>query len=207
MKINRSLALGALLLAALAMVVRNPREEHKVTLDLKSLAGLIESEKDHLTPGELAAALMDQGSHVRVVDIRDSTSFAAYHIPRAERVNLTALVESSFPQNDSVVVYSDGGIHAAQAWMLLVAKGEHNVYTLRGGLNAWEDSVLYPVISTAMSKGEGNRIMARARFFGGEARMKKKGDVQTKPNVKPETKPQNPDTKTPKEEEKIREVC
>lgn len=206
MNLNRILGLGALFLAALAMVVRNPREQNKVTLDLKSLARLIEREEDHLTPGELAALLMEQSSHVRVIDIRDSSSFAAYHIPRAERYDLTALVDASFPPNDSVVVYSDGGIHAAQAWMLLSAKGEHNVFTLRGGLNAWEDSVLFPVIPTGMMKEEGNRIAARARYFGGEAKVEKRGDKMTRPKASTKPSPHQ-NTKVPKEEEKIREVC
>ena len=58
-------------------------------------------------------------SDYRLIDLRGERDYSAYHIPTAENVTLTALPESALLANEKIVLYSDGGIHASQAWMLL----------------------------------------------------------------------------------------
>ena len=199
----RLLALSALLLGLLAMVVRNPREHHRVTLDVKELARMIEQEEDHVTPEELAEMLMQEKRNVRVMDTRDSAAFVSYHIPTAVQCDISRLVEASFATADTIIVYSEGGIHAAQAWMLLTVQGHRNVFTLRGGLNEWNDKILFPVVSGEMTAKERERIRKRAGFFGGEPKTL---NAITMPKMVP--KPSvTPNTKIPKEQEKQREIC
>ena len=199
----RSLAIIALLLGSLAMIVRNPRESHRVTLDARELARIIEREEDHFTCDELAEMLMQRRQNVRVIDVRDSSAFAAYHIPTAVRYDISRFVEASFLTADTIVIYSEGGIHAAQAWMLLAVQGHRNVFTLRGGLNEWNDKILFPVVSGEMSAEKRERIRERAGFFGGEPRTL---NAITMPKMVP--KPSvTPNTKIPKKQEKQREVC
>ena len=57
-----------------------------------------------------------------------------YHVPTAERVPLDSLAHVRFAADETIVLYSEGGAHAAQAWVFLRALGYDNVYFLRGGL-------------------------------------------------------------------------
>jgi 3-mercaptopyruvate sulfurtransferase SseA len=57
------------------------------------------------------------------------------------------------------VLYSEGGAHAAQAWVLLRAAGVRNVYFLRGGILEWLDLVMNPARPTELT-----------RYFGGVPR-------------------------------------
>lgn len=133
------LALAALLLASLALIVQNPKEKRKVAVDLDELARVIDQEDDHVTADELAAMLKEGNAGLRVIDLRDSLAYLEYHIPTAERVPISGLVNISVRPSDTVVLYSEGGIHAAQAWMLLAVRGHRNVLTLKGGLMAWRE--------------------------------------------------------------------
>jgi 3-mercaptopyruvate sulfurtransferase SseA len=133
------LAIAALLLGSLALFVQNPKQNRKVSVDLDELARVIEQEDDHVTADELAAMLKEGNAGLRVTDLRDSLAYVQYHIPTAERVAISELVGMSLRPTDTVVLYSEGGIHAAQAWMLLALKGHRNVLTLKGGLLAWKE--------------------------------------------------------------------
>ncbi|HUL80395.1 MAG TPA: rhodanese-like domain-containing protein, partial [Vicinamibacteria bacterium] len=76
-------------------------------------------------------------------------------------------------RTDKVVLYGDGGIHAAQAWMVLKGKGYTSVYTLLEGLDAWKESVLFPVLpasATPEQQAQFERAAQLARFFGGQPR-------------------------------------
>lgn len=136
---QKYLAVAALLLASLALIVRNPKETGKVNVDLGEIAQAVEQEDDHVTADELAAMLTEGSTKLRVIDLRDSLAYLRYHIPTAERVAISELVAMTFQPTETVVLYSEGGIHAAQAWILLTSKGHRNVLTLKGGLPEWKN--------------------------------------------------------------------
>jgi hypothetical protein len=71
------------------------------------------------------------------------------------------------------VLYSEGGIQSAQAWLLLRAQGYEGVYTVLGGLDGWKDEVLFPVLPAdagPRDRAQFERAAALARFFGGQPR-------------------------------------
>jgi rhodanese-related sulfurtransferase len=112
-------------------------------------------------------------SDYRLIDLRSAKEYGEYHIPTAENVTLTALPDSSLLANEKIVLYSEGGIHASQAWMLLRAKGFKNAYTLKGGLDQWKEDVLFPALAdnaTPQERARFERTVAMARFFGGAPR-------------------------------------
>ena len=123
-----------------------------LTLNQKlELALIVDKEVDHVTPSELAAWIVQGRSDYRLVDLRTASDYAAYHIPTAENVTVAALPEFPFQRTEKIVLYSDGGIHAAQAWMLMQAQGYRAVYTVLGGLEGWKDEVLYPALPAQAS--------------------------------------------------------
>jgi len=170
--LNQKLAAVALGLGALALFSQ-PHRGPFVKLDARELALVVEQEVDHVKPAELAAWIVEGRSDYRLIDLRTAEEFASYHIPTAENAQLTALPEYPLLRNERIVLYSEGGIHSAQAWLLLRAQGYEGVYTVLGGLDGWKDEVLFPVLPVEAGpreRAQFERAAALAQFFGGQAR-------------------------------------
>ncbi|MBI3578606.1 MAG: rhodanese-like domain-containing protein [Ignavibacteriales bacterium] len=199
----KSLAALALVLALLAMVARNPKGSDRLSMDVHELARIIQREEDHVTAEELASFLMNGTGNIRLIDLRDSTMYVSYHIPSAARLDIATLIRSPISKSDTVVLYSEGGIHAAQAWMLMAAQGYRNVFTLRGGLLEWNEKVLFPTVPSTASVEERKRIQERAMFFGGKILATE--EKKTPQRLKKE--PVQPKIEIQKKQEKTREIC
>jgi rhodanese-related sulfurtransferase len=169
---TRALAAAALGLGALAMA-GEPVRGHVVTIDTQELATLVESKVDHVLPADLADRIVRGASDYRLIDLRDEGEFAKYHIPSAENIPVTQLPDAGLARNEKIILYSDGGIHAAQAWMLLRVQGYRGVTTLFGGLDGWKDEIVFPVAPTNPTPAEAmqfERALQVAQFFGGRGR-------------------------------------
>jgi rhodanese-related sulfurtransferase len=178
LSLNQKLAVGAFALGLLALVAR-PNRGNLVTMDLKELASIVDKEGDHVTAGELGGWIVGGHSDYRLIDLRSEKDYADYHIPTAENITLTSLPDAPLQANEKVILYSEGGIHASQAWMLLRAKGFKRVYTLKGGLDQWKEDVLFPTLAenaTPQERARFERAAALAKFFGGSPRT---GATQT----------------------------
>jgi rhodanese-related sulfurtransferase len=134
--------------------------------DVSALAGEIEREEDHVTATELAEWVRDRKPGLRVIDVRSDSEYAAYHVPSAEHVPLPAIGALAPRGGETLVLYSGGGAHAAQAWVLLRASGHERVYFLRGGLLEWMDNVMSPALDGADPAADA-RVAALSRYFGG----------------------------------------
>ena len=170
--LNQKLGLLALALGAAATFARvGPGQT--ITLNAKELLASVQRQDDHVTPAELAAWIIEGRTDYRLVDIRDPNAFAEYHIPTAENVPLATLLDGALGRTDEIVLYGDGGIHAALAWTALKGRGYTQVYTLLEGLDAWREEVLFPVMPQNPSPEEQARFEGTAqvaRFFGGQPR-------------------------------------
>ncbi|UCF67612.1 MAG: rhodanese-like domain-containing protein [Acidobacteriota bacterium] len=166
---NQLLAGGALLLGALA-VFGSPYRGPVARVNLRELARDVGVEADHVTAEQLADWILQQRADYRLLDLRDEAAWSEYHIPGAELVPMAKLIDYPLLRNETIVLYSDGGIHAAQGWFLLEAAGHKSVALLLGGLNAWKDEILFPVLAEDAS-AEQRAAFERARFvsehFGG----------------------------------------
>ena len=170
--LNQKLGTLALALGALA-VLADVAPGHTVKVNAKELLTGVERTEDHVTPPELAAWIVEGRADYRLVDVRDEKAFAEYHIPGASSVPLATVLDGALSRTDKVVLYGDGGVHAAQAWMVLKGRGYPRVYTLQGGLDAWKDQVLFPVAPqdpTPEEQARFERAAQVARFFGGQPR-------------------------------------
>ncbi|MCE9579855.1 MAG: rhodanese-like domain-containing protein [Deltaproteobacteria bacterium] len=167
---NQKLAALALVLGGAALgasVV--PRRT--ATVDAKELLTRVERQEDHVTPAELATWIIEGRADYRLIDIRDERAFAAYHIPTAENVPLAQIADGGLARTDKIILYGDGGIHAAQAWMVLSGMGYTRTYTLLEGLDAWKEDVLFPIAPTdPAAHAQFERTAQVAKFFGGQPR-------------------------------------
>ena len=151
---------------------------------LDRIAAEIASEQDHVDPLQLAEWLKAGQAGLRVIDVRDGVSAEAYQIPGSETVPLERLGELNVEPEDIVVLYSDGGTHAAQGWVLLRARGARNVYVLRDGLAAWEDEVMTPSPPEhpdSASLARYRRARALSLWFGGRPSSTPRAPAGTTP--------------------------
>lgn len=148
----------------------------RTPLRLAAIGREIAEERDHVDALQLAVWIRDARPGLRILDVRehldeDSTLYA---IPGAQRVALADVANLALAPNEHLVLYSDGGAHAAQAWVILRARGVSDVHVLRDGLAAWEDDVLSPAIPATTDSAEARRyaeIRALSLWFGGRPRV------------------------------------
>jgi rhodanese-related sulfurtransferase len=162
----------AIWLGALAAVAGSPyANEHRV-VNVDELSSVVAHERDHVSALQLAHWIMTHRAGVRVLDVRSRAEFDEYHIPTAEHVELDTLTQLRVRSSDTLVLYSEGGTHAAQAWFVLRALGYANVYSLREGLYEWLNDVMEPrvVATPATDAGERARrdsVTVAMTYFGG----------------------------------------
>lgn len=141
---HRRLAIGALVLAIGGALPWRARTRSKsgstANLDVEDLARAIERQSDHVSAPELGAWITARKPGLRIIDLRSQPEFDKDHIPTAERIPLERLVQTRFATDDTVVLYSQSGAHAGQAWVFLRALGYEHVYFLRGGLDEWHQA-------------------------------------------------------------------
>ena len=175
--INRALALLALLLGVGALFAQVSPGRTLTVHEVELLTASARAE-DHVPPAELAGWIVEGRADYRLNDLRDEAAFEDYHCPTAENVPLTALPVYGLLRNEKIVLYADGDLPAAQAWLLLKGRGYQGVYTLQGGLDAWKDQVLFPMMPESPSPEEQARFEEAAhvaKLFGGQPRAAASG--------------------------------
>jgi rhodanese-related sulfurtransferase len=144
------------------------------TIDVAELARIVAAEEDHVSAVELAAWIHGKRPGLRVIDLRTTGEFAAFHIPGAEHISIEHLVTTPVGRDETIVLYSEVGIHGAQAWVFLRALGHRNVFFLRNGLHDWLDDVMSPTLAADASpeaRAQFERVAELSRAFGGTPRQ------------------------------------
>jgi hypothetical protein len=170
LSLNKKLAGIAILLGFVALFLGNPYKGSHLNIDSKELSLIVGKEVDHVKVEELADWIIQGKSDFRIIDIRSEKEFNEYHIPGAENIPMATLEKADLLRNQKIILYSEGGIHSAQAWMLLRAKDYKGVYILFGGLEEWNDKILFPKIPenpTPEQKVEYAKTIEVSKYFGG----------------------------------------
>lgn len=165
-----ALARAAVVLGVLAAVAGSPYASDRGNVDVSELARIVQREDDHVTAMDLARWIKDRQRALRVIDVRSPEEYEAFHVPTAERIPIDSLPMTRFRRDETIVLYSEGGAHAAQAWVFLRAMGYDSVYFLRGGLYEWLDLVMNPTFAPATTSKDSAKLaelMDVSRYFGG----------------------------------------
>ena len=178
-RVTRWLAVVALALAVLAPIAGSPYVAHHASIDVAALARTVAREEDHVTALELAQWIKERRRGLRVLDVRSMEEYNTYHLPTAEHLDLDSLTSAPFRADETLVLYSEGGAHAAQAWVFLRALGYAKVFFLRGGLYEWLEQVMNPTRAdtTAAARDSFAHASVLSRYFGGQPRS----DIRTVP--------------------------
>jgi rhodanese-related sulfurtransferase len=109
----------------------------------EDLAKAINSRTDHITAEQLGQLIIDKDPDFQIIDLRTQEEYNKFHIQTAINLPLeTLFIQGNIEYIDPeklVILYSNGGTHAAQAWILLQQIGYTNTTVLLGGLNYWVD--------------------------------------------------------------------
>ena len=111
--------------------------------DTETIARQIIDREDHITAEQLGHLIIDNDPDYLLIDVRSVQEFNDFHIKSAVNIPLEELFKpeylTSLDPDKYLVLYSNGGTHAAQAWVLFKQKGFNNTAVLLGGLNYWVD--------------------------------------------------------------------
>ncbi len=135
------------------------------------LLGAVDMADDHIEPEELADRMLRQEAGLVVVDIRPTAEYMDYHLPNALNIAMADLHQALTPYRNTgtIVLYSNGMTHPAQARDSLYRSGYTNVYLLTDGLNGFIERCLTPVSlrDEIVPPDIADRIRAWRAFFLG----------------------------------------
>ena len=170
MSMTRRLGLGALALGLAAPFAGSPYRKPRAALDLDAVTRAIADGSDHVSARQLARWIRDRRPGLRVIDVRSARAFADFAIPTAENVPIERLAQAGFAPGGTIVLYSEEGAHAGQAWVILRALGITNAVFVPGGLADWRDEVMSPAVG-GMPQGEREEVIELRHYFGGSPRL------------------------------------
>ena len=171
MRLVRRLGIGALALGLVAPFAGSPARTQQRWLDLDSIARAIDEGSDHVSARQLAEWIRDRRPGLRVIDVRSPAEFHDDAIPTAENLPIDQLAKSRFAPDQTIVLYSQEGAHAGQAWVMLRSLGVTQVVFVPGGLADWREEVLSPLLPANASPAERARIAELSHYFGGSPRI------------------------------------
>lgn len=170
MSVNRVLAVLAVALGVLAPLAGSPFR-----------GGPDPDGAGRVRAVELATWIRDMEPGLRVLDLRDSASYAAMHIPLAERVPWDSLDVLRADTAHAVVVYADNAAQAATAWRRLRDRGYTRAHYLAGGVGEWLRDIINPMIApdaSAEQREAFRKLADLSHYFGGVPRVGTRSHTQ-----------------------------
>ncbi len=139
----KQVAVVLAILLALILAFSPVSNESVQKIDPNKLANEIIDRNDHITAEQLGHLIIDEDPDYQLIDLREPDEYEKFHIKTAVNLPMQILftddnLEYIDPEK-LVILYTNGGTHAAQAWVLLQAQGITNTTVLLGGLNFWVD--------------------------------------------------------------------
>lgn len=160
------LAAAAALLGLLAGAAGDPVPAGPST----AVAAAVDRSEGRVGVIELARWIRARRPDLLLVDLRPPEDFADFRLPGARNQGLPALVSEPPQRGRIVVVYAAPGPLAAQAWVLLKARGWARVFYLDAGVASWLDGILNPTLpddATPAERARWPEVQELSRYFGG----------------------------------------
>jgi len=124
---------------------------------------------DEVSAVDLAQWIQDRRPGLLVVDARAAEAFDRDRLPGARLI--ADIDADALRSADTVVVYAEAGVDATA---LRELSNVRRLLRLHGGIAAWNEDVLFPVIRADASERQQRDFAARAalsRYFGGSPRL------------------------------------
>jgi len=137
---------------------------------------------DEVSALDLAQWLRARRPGLLLVDVRTAEAFDADRLPGARL--LADVDTAALRQAETVVVYADASADAGALHGISNAPSSvPHVLRLYGGIVAWNDEVLFPVLRADASARQQREFATRAllsRYFGGSPRLLDPGAAPTR---------------------------
>ncbi|MCB9014071.1 MAG: rhodanese-like domain-containing protein [Bacteroidales bacterium] len=141
----------------IAAVPQNTTHQYKL-----SAAQLLEeatSASQFITTDQIAEMLIQKDPKLQLIDVRTPDEFIKFSLPGAINVPLSDLLSDEYrdilDQDIKMnVFYSNGTLHANEAWMITTQLGYKNNYVMQGGTNYWAETILNPQAPATTSPDE-----------------------------------------------------
>ncbi|MCK5033464.1 MAG: rhodanese-like domain-containing protein [Calditrichia bacterium] len=165
------------------------------------IAKQIMSKEDHISAEELGHMIIDGDPDFIVIDVRSQEEYMSFHIEPSVNIPLETLLKpetlDEIDNEKLIILYSNGGTHAAQGWVLLQQEGFKNSAVLLGGLNYWVDVYTNPEPPTGhyadhdmfnyqFLKSAGSNLMGNSQSIESTSKVKK--PVNLKPRTRKKKK-------------------
>ena len=179
-ELRRLLAATAIVLAVLAAVVDSPATPARV-----AAVSIGDGERADVFTArtvdaiQLAAWIREGARDLRVLDLRGDSAYESQHVPSAEAADFARLDTLVRRDEAKVVLYSNDDVRDAQAWANLAARGHKQAYVLSGGMDAWTEEVMDPVLHGDSA----DYVAALSRYFGGVPRAQAARGHDAKPRT------------------------
>ena len=145
---NRNYLILTLIMFVLAggtLFLKNKTE--KEPIPPKKLLWDIVQPTRFVTTDQVAKMIIGKDPTLELVDVRSAADYNKFTLPNTINVPLDSLLNSQrffgIP-GMRVVLLSDDGIAADQAWVLLRRLGYKKNYVMKGGLNLWMNTIIRP---------------------------------------------------------------
>jgi rhodanese-related sulfurtransferase len=131
----------------IAAVPQNTTKPYKLTAS--QLLSEANSRTQYITPDIVADMIVNKDPSFQLIDVRSPDEFEKFSLPGAINIPLSDLLADQYTDilNQDVkmnIFYSNGTLHANEAWMITRQLGYANNYVLEGGLNYWFEAIMNP---------------------------------------------------------------
>ncbi len=159
-KINPRILLAVILIPMgliIAMVPEDATSNRKVSAE--EILQEIASGSQFVSPDEVAGMLVENNPVLQLIDVRSSNEYENFSLPGAVNIPLTDILSPEWrdilDQDVKInIFYSNGSVHANEAWLLTRQQGYINNYVLQGGLNYWMEAIVNPEPPSDLSPNE-----------------------------------------------------
>jgi len=167
--------LAAILIILSGGLVLLPKYQKNVGIKPETFLLNLMSPERYISTDFLANSLISKDPSILLIDVRSAKEYSDFSLPNATNIPLSAILK---PDNETyldqdgykVIFYSNDNFFADQAWLIAKRFGYNNIFVLKGGLNAWFNTILNPEMpKTSDSELEFQKYNTRkaaAMFFG-----------------------------------------
>ena len=193
MEINsRHIILAGLLFVAGIGLLLLPMRTNVTEADAPFLMEELNDNTRFFSTDEVARMIIEGDPTLLLVDLREQEEFESFTLPGAMNIPFRELLAPehldllSDPRR-SIILFSNGDVLPERAWLLLRRLKAGQQHILRGGLNAWAETILRPTEPPEAAPAEelslySSRLGARQYFTGGSSL-----------NLTDETRPNEPE--------------
>ncbi len=107
----------------------------------------LSSNQRFASPDQVAHWLIDGDPSLRLIDVRTAEEFGKFSLPKSVNIPLADLLKPEFKdmldcEKYFLVFLSNDDMSSEQAWILNRQNGCSNSFILKGGLNAWTETIM-----------------------------------------------------------------